>query len=384
MAKYPTTRFVFDRKKTATNEKKALIQIEILWERKKKYISTGVRVCKNQYNPKILVCNSFDMVVLNKRLKTMKGKIDDFITSLVEKDELFTFEKLERYLNFNEKREMRFTDYLSDRIERRKDIRETTRKAHRKLIGSLEDFGKIVYFSDLVKRNIVEYDDYLHRKGLRQTSIYSYHKLLKTYIHDAMSHELLASDPYAGLSFKRGESENGRYLTEDEFYKIRDTELPTKSLEKVRDLFVVQCLTGLAYSDLMDFDFSKITEEDGVCFLSDKRNKTGVEYCAVFLPDTMSIVEKYDGKLPKFTNQQYNMRLKLVAEYAGVHKEVASHWGRRTCGMLLLNKGVSMETVSKVLGHSSIRTTESVYAKMLPKTIAEEVSKKLARGNHYK
>lgn len=379
MEKYPTTRFVFDRKKTATNEKKALIQIEILWERKKKYISTGVRVCKNQYNPKILVCNTFDMVVLNKRLKAIKGKIDDFITSLMEKNEPFTFDKLESYLDFSEKRELRFTDYLTNRIEERGDIRETTRKTHRKLIGSLEDFGKIVYFSDLIKRNIVEYDDYLHRKGLKQTSIYSYHKLLKTYIHDAMSHELITSDPYIGLTFKRGESENGRYLTEEEFNNIKEAKMPTKSLEKVRDLFVIQCLTGLAYSDLMDFDFSKITREDGNYFLSDKRNKTGVEYCAVFLPDAMNIVKKYNGKLPKFSNQQYNMRLKLVAEYAGVYKDMASHWGRRTCGMLLLNKGVSMETVSKVLGHSSIRTTESVYAKMLPKTIAEEVSKKLGR-----
>lgn len=379
MIKYPTTRFVFDRKKTATNEKKALIQIEILWERKKKYISTGVRVCKNQYNPKILVCNTFDMVVLNKRLKAIKGKIDDFITSLMEKNEPFTFDKLESYLDFSEKRELRFTDYLTNRIEERGDIRETTRKTHRKLIGSLEDFGKIVYFSDLIKRNIVEYDDYLHRKGLKQTSIYSYHKLLKTYIHDAMSHELITSDPYIGLTFKRGESENGRYLTEEEFNNIKEAKMPTKSLEKVRDLFVIQCLTGLAYSDLMDFDFSKITREDGNYFLSDKRNKTGVEYCAVFLPDAMNIVKKYNGKLPKFSNQQYNMRLKLVAEYAGVYKDMASHWGRRTCGMLLLNKGVSMETVSKVLGHSSIRTTESVYAKMLPKTIAEEVSKKLGR-----
>jgi len=379
MEKYPTTRFVFDRKKTATNEKKALIQIEILWERKKKYISTGVRVCKNQYNPKILVCNTFDMIAFNKRLKTMKGRIDDFITSLVEKNEPFTFEKLERFLDFDEKREMRFTDYLSNRIEGRKDIRDTTRKTHRKLIGSLDDFGKIVYFSDLVKRNIVEYDDFLHRKGLKQTSIYSYHKLLKTYIHDAIRHELIKSDPYTGLSFKRGESENGRYLTEEEFNNIRDAKMPTKSLEKVRDLFVVQCLTGLAYSDLMDFDFTKIVEEGGNYFLNDKRKKTGVEYCAVFLPDAMGIIKKYGGKLPKFSNQQYNMRLKLVAEYAGVYKDVASHWGRRTCGMLLLNKGVSMETVSKVLGHSSIRTTESVYAKMLPKTIAEEVSKKLGK-----
>lgn len=383
MDKYPTTRFVFDRKNTATNEKKALIQIEILWERKKKYISTGVRVFKNQYNNKILVCNTFDMVILNKRLKAQKDKIDNYIISLIEKNEPFAFDKLERYLDFDEKKEMRFTDYLADRIEERNDIRETTRKAHRKIINSLIDFGQIVYFSDLTKRNIIEFDDYLHHKGLRQTSIYSYHKLMKTYIHDAMSRELISVNPYSGLTFKRGESEKGRYLLEEEFNKIRRTKMPTKSLEKVRDLFVIQCFTGLSFSDLMAFDFSEVENKNGNYYLAGNRFKTGVEYCAVLLPEAMKIVEKYNGVLPKFSNQQYNMRLKLVAEYSGIYKDIASHWGRRTCGMLLLNKGVSMEAVSKVLGHTSIRTTESVYAKMMPETVAEEVTRKV-RGKSLK
>ena len=87
MTDYPTTRFVFDRKNTATNEKKALIQVEILFQRKKKYISTGVKVFKNQYNKKEFVCNCFEMVALNKRINAVKERIDNFISSLMEKNE---------------------------------------------------------------------------------------------------------------------------------------------------------------------------------------------------------------------------------------------------------------------------------------------------------
>ena len=68
--KQPTMRFVFDRKKQATKEKKALVQIEVVWERKKKYISTGVKLCKNEWNDVMWCVNRFDMEEINERLRT--------------------------------------------------------------------------------------------------------------------------------------------------------------------------------------------------------------------------------------------------------------------------------------------------------------------------
>lgn len=364
MSDYPTTRFVFDRKHTATEQKKALIQIEVLLKGRKKYVSTGVKVFKNQFNKKALVCNTFEMNALNDRLKAAKGRIDSFITGLMQVGDAFTFEKLEKFLTAENAKEASFIDYVPKRIDERTDIRETTRKSQRKVVGSLVDFGKICEFSDLTRSNILDYDEFLHGRGIAQPTVHSYHKTLKTYINDAIRHELMTSNPYLGLQFKRGESRHGMYLTEDEFAKVRDVELGNESLAKVRDLFVVQCLTGLAYSDLMSFDFNRVSKVGDSYVIEDRRHKTGIEYCAVLLPEALAIVRKYHGQLPRFSNQQYNMRLKVVAEAAGIDKPVASHWGRRTCGMLLLNHGVSMETVAKVLGHSSIRTTEQAYAKL--------------------
>lgn len=364
MSDYPTTRFVFDRKHTATEQKKALIQIEVLLKGRKKYVSTGVKVFKNQFNKKALVCNTFEMNALNDRLKAAKGHIDSFITGLMQVGDAFTFEKLEKFLTAENAKEVSFIDYVAKRIDERTDIRETTRKSQRKVVGSLVDFGKICEFSDLTRSNILDYDEFLHGRGIAQPTVHSYHKTLKTYINDAIRHELMTSNPYLGLQFKRGESRHGMYLTEDEFAKVRDVELGNESLAKVRDLFVVQCLTGLAYSDLMSFDFNRVSKVGDSYVIEDRRHKTGIEYCAVLLPEALAIVRKYHGQLPRFSNQQYNMRLKVVAEAAGIDKPVASHWGRRTCGMLLLNHGVSMETVAKVLGHSSIRTTEQAYAKL--------------------
>lgn len=89
---------MFDRKHTATEQKKALIQIEVLLKGHKKYVSTGVKVFKNQFNKKALVCNTFEMNALNDRLKAAKGRIDSFITGLMQVGDAFTFEKLEKFL----------------------------------------------------------------------------------------------------------------------------------------------------------------------------------------------------------------------------------------------------------------------------------------------
>lgn len=377
MPDYPSTRFVFDRKHTATESKKALIQIEILLNGKKKYISTGVKVFKNQWSPKMLVCNTFEMNALNNRLKAAKGRIDNYIAGLMEKGEAFTFEKLEKFLTIEDAKGSNFIDFVAKRIEERQDIRPSSKKTQFKIVNSLLEFGKIQDFSDLTRANILDYDQFLHGKGIVQSTVYSYHRVLKTYIYDAIRHELINSNPYLGLAFKRGETRKDMYLNEDEFMELKDVHLSNNSLATVRDLFVLQCLTGLSFTDLMSFDWNKVCRVGDSYVIEDKRLKTGIEYCAVLLPDALEIVNKYHRRLPRFSNQQYNMRLKIVAEAAGIDKPIASHWGRRTCGMLLLNHGVSMETVAKVLGHASIKTTEQAYAKLLNTSVVREIKDKM-------
>lgn len=275
MPEYPSTRFVFDRKHTATDTKKALIQVEILLKGRKKYVSTGVKVLKNQWSPKMLVCNTFEMAALNDRLKTAKGRIDDFITELMERGETFTFEKLEKYLSAENIKEASFIDYVAKRIDECTDIRASSKKTQRKIVCSLVDFGKIRDFSDLTRANVLNYDLFLHGKGISQPTVHSYHKVLKTYINDAIRHELVSVNPYLGLSFKKGESKSGMYLTDEEFNAVKAVKLPNESLNDVRDLFVVQCLTGLSFTDLMSFDFNKVSKVGGSYVIEDKRNKTG-------------------------------------------------------------------------------------------------------------
>lgn len=369
--KRPSTRLVFDRKKVATKERKGLVQIELCMDRKRKWISTGVKVYADQWDERMWVVRNIDAKKMNDELYKAKSDVEDFLLSFSENNP-FSWEKVDVWVkrrNETPIAEDNFVEYCRKRIADRKDIRDTTRKTQAKLVKSLEKFGRITFYTDLNKQNITLYDEWLHGEGYEQQTISTYIKTLKTYVNDAIRAGLIRENPFLGLKFSRGESKVDRYLTEDEVRRIMDKEMPTQSLNNVRDLFVVQCYTGLAYADLMSVDFTGAVKHGKHFVLTSDRQKTGKRFYIVLLTPVMEILRRHDFQLPKMTNQQYNMRLKVVAENAGIDKPVSSHWGRRTCGYLLLNHGISIEIVARMLGHANIQTTQKVYAKILDKTM---------------
>lgn len=196
--KYPTMRFVFDRKKVATKTHKGLVQIEVLSEGKRKWIGTGVKVYSDQWNDRKKIINSVEMIQLNQCLDEQLRIIQNWINELISKKEVFDFDKLDRFLRYTNKSES-FVDFVERRIEERGDITESTKASHRTFATSLREFDRIIYFSDLTKANITLYDDWLHAKGYSQPTIYNYHKRNKRYIHEAIKFDLLKNVPTAIL-----------------------------------------------------------------------------------------------------------------------------------------------------------------------------------------
>ena len=362
--KYPTMRFVFDRKHVATRNKKGLVQIEVTSEGKRKWIGTSVKLYADQWNEKKKVVNSVHSIQLNAMLDGMMSKLNDFILDLFRNDQQFDFEKLNAFLEKSNHSDS-FIDFVRTRIEDRTDIEESTRKQHRTLLQSLEKFGKLNYMDDLTKANITLYDEFLHQQEISQPTIYNYHKRLKRYLHEAMKFGLLNEDPYVGLHFEGGRFEKRKYLTEEELKMIRTCKINMPSIDRIRDLFLFQCYTGLAYADFEKFNFEKDVEErNGKYIVSDRRKKTNEDYKIVLLTPAIEILKKYDYKLPIISNQKYNVSLKVVAQYAGIDKNITTHMGRHTFAVFALNNGVPIEIVAKMLGHTNIRTTQ-VYAKVL-------------------
>jgi integrase len=137
----------------------------------------------------------------------------------------------------------------------------------------------------------------------------------------------------------------------------------------VRDVFIFSCFCGLAYIDVFNLTESNIrTASDGQLWLIGERVKTGIRYRVPLLDIPLQIIEKYKGTqknkglLPIISNQKMNAYLKEIADICGIDKTLSFHVARHSFATLTLTKGVSIESVSKMLGHTNIKTTQ-YYAK---------------------
>jgi site-specific recombinase XerD len=158
------------------------------------------------------------------------------------------------------------------------------------------------------------------------------------------------------------------FLNKQELESIILKNFPVKRLEQVRDIFVFSCFTGLAYIDVFNLRDSNIrTAFDSTLWIMGKRVKTGVSYRVPLLEIPKMIIEKYRGSLsggelqPVITNQKMNACLKEIADLCGITKNLSFHVARHSFATTVtLSKGVSIESVSKMLGHANIKTTPDI------------------------
>lgn len=236
----------------------------------------------------------------------------------------------------------------------------------------------MVTFSDLTEANIIKMDEALGLKMKACSKWGNYHRFLNGFIIDAINEGIICKNPYKSVHIKKDKNNDEaleKYLTKEEFARFAELELPSEYLRHARDLFVFQTYTCMAYVDLDAFDASKVSMVKGRPMYVGRRGKTNQKFTFLVLPQAQKILDYYGGKLPMMSNQKYNQYIKMIAVMAGINKPVSSHWARHTGATLLLNSGVDMEVVSKVLGHSSTKMTRMIYAKMLDETIADAMEK---------
>ena len=194
--KYPTIRLIFDRKKTATKEKSSLVQIEVMYQRQRKYFSTGVKIYSEQWNEKKMVVARVDCEDLNTILSNMVAKIRKYIMGLQERSEAFSFSSLELYLDNENGNTGSFLDFMYDRIQLR-ELEESTRKQHMVVYRKLLDFDKLKTFNDITLPAIKSFDDYIRQESTKcQSTVYSVHKRVKPYVREALELGYIKKDLY--------------------------------------------------------------------------------------------------------------------------------------------------------------------------------------------
>jgi site-specific recombinase XerD len=265
-------------------------------------------------------------------------------------------------------------DYSATTLKRYKTTLKHTRNFIKQQYG-VED----LYLSDLDHKFISDFEFYFKTTcNCAQNSTNKYIQNLKKIINLALANGYLTSNPFAGYKVRYKKVDRG-FLTNEELNKIINLNLSIKRLEQVRDCFVFSCFTGLAYSDIQKLNHDHIvTGTDGGKWIKIKRKKTEVLSSIPILNVAQKILDKYKDYLycqkrnvllPVNSNQKMNAYLKEIADLCGIEKKLTSHIARHTFATTVtLNNNVPIETVSKMLGHSSINMTK-IYARLLDKKV---------------
>jgi site-specific recombinase XerD len=190
----------------------------------------------------------------------------------------------------------------------------------------------------------------------------------------------ITNDPFVGfkISFKKT---NRVYIDNEELYILKNIKL-NNSLNKVRDVFLFACYTGLSYIDLYNLNIKNIQIGiDNLKWLFIKRQKTDIPSNVPILPPALIILNKYliqnniNGIFPMISNQKTNKSLKEIAHLCNFNKKLTFHSARHTFATTItLTNGVPIETVSKMLGHNNIKTTQ-IYARVIDSKISADMMK---------
>ena len=266
-----------------------------------------------------------------------------------------------------------FNDYMH--ILSKRVGKDLTQKTFRKYEIARDKFYQIISpkepVSAITKAVIMDYQASMNRY-LDYVTTNGYCQRVKTIVQFGIDNGKIKINPFSGIHLRKGEK-SVQFLSEEEVEKIRTTDFHNESLNRVRDLFVFQAASGLSYTDmakLVPTDFQ--VTEDGQYYIHDKRNKTGVFYTAVILEQGVEILKKYHFKLPILGNHKMNVYLKAIRDLCGIDKPIFSHVARHTYATRCLNRGIRLEVVAKLLGHSTTRITQH-YAKLLKDNILNEV-----------
>ena len=375
MKKIANTRIVFDRRNTASKKVAAPVYIEVTFDKVRNFYNTGVKVRKDQFRND-RVCNCGQQIEYNNRIDIVRSTIVDYINTKLENGEVFTLEGLKEYMNNNSviSNKDSFLAFMYKRIYERK-ISDGTKKGHLSIYNVLKRWGRIRDFSDITQGNVLLWNELSIQNAVKTKAIYNYHKVLKLYIREAKLFGYIKENPYDTLHFKRYESSERRFLSEEDLDKFKKVRLIEPPLIKSRDCFLFQCYTGLAYVDMCNFDFENMARiVDGAYRVKNERVKTGNKYNITLLPQAIEILKKYDYHLPIQEMHVYNRNLQAIQYRAGIEQRITSHVGRHSFATVCLNNNIPIEVVKEFLGHKDIKTT-AIYAKILDKTVNKEFDK---------
>ncbi|MCZ2846323.1 MAG: site-specific integrase [Candidatus Bathyarchaeota archaeon] len=296
-----------------------------------------------------------------------------------ESEKLYSLEDIFEYHN---------TTCFSKLKPNTRRLYDTSQNYIRKFIK--QEFGrKDYYLQELDYNFVLKFENFLrtvkpkhYQKNLQHNAVMKHIQRLKKMISLAYRMEWIDKNPF--LKFHSTlEPREREFLSAEDLFKIENKNLKLERLDRVRDLFIFSCYTGISYGDLVLLKPENLTIGiNGKLWIVTRRMKNGNSVKVPLLNKAVTIIEKYKKDLscqvtgtllPKISNQKVNQYLKEIATICEVKKHVTFHLARHTFATTVaLSNGMPIETVSKLLGHKKLSTTQ-IYAKVVERKLSDDM-----------
>lgn len=372
------------------------IYLRITVDNKRAELTTRYAVINKKWNQRsqVVMGDNEEATKINRELAIIKADILKHYNRMVALDKTITAELLKNeYLGIREKGKMlkELLDFYHDRFKEKVVIGKKAANTLKCIYTTNEKIKAFIKYrfkvsdmnlSEIKISFITELEHYLVTKDkLSNNSAMKYIHTFKRIIKFAIDQEWMEKNPTTQFRCTYHPPQRER-LTMEEIMKLYNKDLPTR-LAEVRDVFIFCCFTGFGYIDLYKLTPENIvTGIDGGKWVTKDRAKTGTNERVPLLPIALEIIDRYKNDLycqvngcllPVNTNQCYNAYLKEIATVCEIKKHLTTHIARHTFATTVtLENDVPIETVSQMLGHRSIQTTQ-LYAKVTQKKISNNM-----------
>lgn len=372
-------RLVYNRKKQLNKQGTALVQVEASLNQRKTYFKTNIYLHPEHWD------KLTSQVIDHPQANDLNAMLFEYILHLQAIELSFwkrgipaTLSLLKDAIKKDTPVNVTFPVFAKEYVKH-SDRRKSTKDNLITTINVLQEFRPGLDFKDITYTFLKDFETYLREKGNGVNTVAKHLRQLRTLVNEAINQGYIHADAYPFRKFKI-KQEKGRheFLTPDELRKLENLGVSDKKIRHVLDAFLFCCYVGLRFSDFCQLSPENFIKVNGKKWLHFKSIKTGIELRLplhlLFEGKALSILDRYN--IEEFAdlgcNSDVNKYLTQIAEMARIRKHITYHTARHTCATLLIHQGVPITTVQKLLGHTSVKTTE-IYSEVLSSTILRDL-----------
>lgn len=372
-------RLVYNRKKQLNKQGTALVQVEASLNQRKVYFKTNIYLKPEHWDKRT------SQVIVHPQANDLNAMLFEFVLhlqgvelALWKRGVPATLSLLKDAMKKNRPVNVTFPVFAKEYVTH-SDRRESTKENLYTTITVLQEFRPGLDFKDITYTFLKDFEVYLREKGNGINTVAKHLRQLRTLVNEAINQGYIHADAYPFRKYKI-KQEKGRheFLTPDELKKLENLEVSDRKLRHVLDAFLFCCYVGLRFSDFCQLSPANFIKVNGKKWLHFKSIKTGIELRLplhlLFEGKALAILDKYN--IAEFaslgSNSEVNKALSVIAGMARIKKHITYHTARHTCATLLIHQGVPITTVQRLLGHTSVKTTE-IYSEILSSTIVKDL-----------